>query len=121
MKEAYSNLTLDEEIGFFGDDDNRFMKYILFLVLKHFTHLKDQIPDALDEQLAFMDEVISIGLFERAFNEILPPDQVQKVLDKVTSFAELALRVQELEDQMKETVKESVQHPVMKKRVGSDA
>lgn len=119
MKEANSSLLQDKEqnLNFFKNDDEVFIQYVLFLVIKHFTNLEKEIPDSLAEQINIFNQIISIGLFEEMFNEVFPPDQVSIVLERIGNFAQLSQQIAETETETRLKAIETVQHPVVKKKL----
>lgn len=119
MKEANSSLLQDKEqnLNFFKNDDEVFVQYVLFLVIKHFTNLEKEITDSLAEQINIFNQVISIGLFEEMFNDVFPSEEVSRVLERVGNFAILAQQVAEKESETRQKALETVQHPVVRKKL----
>lgn len=121
MKEAYSNLEFDKEhnLNFFNDDEI-FIQYVFFLILKYMTNLRDEIPSTLDKQINIFNQLISIGLFEEMFNNVFDPNEVSKVLERIGTFAQLASQITELEERTRSESKQTVQHPLMQEKVGKE-
>ena len=87
IKEAYENLIYAEqhEIEFFSSDI-RFMQYIYFLIIKHFTNLRDQIPSDFPSQVEAMNIVVSTGLYETMFNVCFDENEVLDIVEKFKSL-----------------------------------
>lgn len=80
-----TNYAKENNLTYFQEDDF-FLQYTHFLIIKHFTSLENEIPDDLESQINIMEQIYNIGLFERLFDEVLPPDQVEKVIEKLEGF-----------------------------------
>lgn len=100
IKELYQDIqyVTDNNIDFFTNDEE-FMKYELFLIIKHFSHFKDEIGDSFEEKIEALSVLISIGLYDLFFEEIFDSSEVFDVLHKVERTAELAIRT--LDEQSK--------------------
>lgn len=111
MKEAYSNLEYDNvhNLGFFKEDEI-FVQYIFFLILKHMTNLKAEIPDTLDEQISIFNQLISIGLFEEMFNNVFDSNEVSKVLERIGAFSTL---VEQIEEQAQKEFEQNIKTPLI--------
>lgn len=94
LTEAYEKIQYAEanDIELFTDD-SRFMQFIYFLLIKHFTHLGDQIPDNLEGQIQAMDSLVSTGLFEEIFNNILDSNEVLRVVERFQEFQALVIQM----------------------------
>lgn len=84
--------TKDEQIEL---SDELTHKYVLFMCIKYFTHLKDQLKadnfvGQLNEMKAILDTTVDndrIDLFSLIIDEIFLPKELQKVFDKLAKFS----------------------------------
>lgn len=118
IKEASVNLEYDTQnkIGFFKEDE-RMIQYLLFLTIRYFTELYNEIPATLEEQLPIFNQLISTGVFEEIINNAFDPNETGRVIERFTSFISLVSQVAELESETRLRASESVQHPLMKKKL----
>lgn len=126
LEEAYANLLYAEQndLDIFKGElaDETFIKYVLLLTLKHFTDLKDAIPDTLPEQAHILNQIIGIGLWDTLFEHVLPADQVAKVLEKLEKMIEMVaqatdIQQRELEKAERLIKNKDVIHPLVKPTV----
>ncbi|WP_144509976.1 hypothetical protein [Bacillus sp. FJAT-22090] len=124
IKEAYEDVVYAEENGLntfkdVGDvsGDMKFIKYIYFLIIKHMTELKNEIVGNLEEKSRLFNQIEAIGLFHELMENVFLPEEVSKVLERVGNFALLANQMTEKEKEERQKALESVQHPLMKKKL----
>lgn len=114
LQEAYSNLQYAEvnNIDFFSgeEQDSKFIKYIMFLISVRFTSLDKTVPTNLPEQIPMFLEIVSNRLFERIFDEVLPADEVARVLEKLQQFTSLVNQIANLEESTRNEILSSVQN-----------
>lgn len=79
------------EQNFFQSDD-QLIKYELLLIVKHFTHFKDEIGETFEDKISAMEALMRTGLFDLIFEEILDKDQVVDVIDQINKVAERAMQ-----------------------------
>lgn len=60
-------------------EDHDVENMLLFLCVKHFTHLKNKINDQLDYQLALYQDMVKSGLFKTIVNDVFSPVELHKV------------------------------------------
>lgn len=77
----------DKKIDYFNNDTD-FMQFLHFMIIKHMTSLKDEIPNDFSTQVNVLNQIIDIGLFKRLFDEVLEGEEVLKVLDRVNDLGE---------------------------------
>lgn len=96
IKELYEDIkyVTDNKIDFFTNDEE-LLKYELFLIIKHFSHFKDEIGDSFEEKIEALSVLISIGLYDLFFEEIFDSSEVYDVLEKVERTAELSVKALE--------------------------
>lgn len=118
LKEAAQNLDYDTEhkIGFFVED-GRLFHYLLFLTIRYFTELYDEIPSKLDEQIPLFHQFKSTGLYEDLINNMFDPEETGRVIERFTEFIMLTEKVAEIEAQTRQKALQTVQHPQMKKKL----
>lgn len=127
MKEAFEDSVYVRENGLElfedenGNEDLKFVRYIYFLIIKHMTQLKDEIPDSFEDKIAIFNQIEAIGLFHELMENAFQPEEVSKVLERVGSFALLAQQMAEAEEKARAEMNEIVQHPLMKKKLSKDA
>lgn len=78
--------------------DSQLNNHLLFLCIKHFTHLKNQISDKFEEQLVQMEHLIDTGVYEEIINEVFDQKEISKVYDKLAEIQaqyEFIMNIQE--------------------------
>lgn len=82
--------------------ESMIFNYTLLLCIKYFTHLRQDIPDTLEEQIEAMKWLVDTGYFKEIVEEVFLKEEVNKVWDKITDFLatvqfsdKLAVEVQE--------------------------
>jgi hypothetical protein len=102
--------TKDEEIKTLSED--AMMKYVLFMCIKHFTHLKSQLKgstylEQIDEMTSIIDTMVENGridLFSLIVNEIFPQKEIHKVFDKLSQFSANFLFLENMNQKMHDEV-----------------
>lgn len=105
LQEAFESTQVDEKkkLDYFKDDEH-FLAYVHFLIAVRFTNLGKQVPKDFEKQIPLMNELIDTGLFERIFNEVLPPQEVDKIFTKLAEFRILVERSGELVEKGQESL-----------------
>lgn len=67
-------------------DDGEIINHILFLCVKHFTHLKEDISDKFEEQVQQMEYLVDTGLFSTIVNDVFMPKEIDKVMNYAGDF-----------------------------------
>lgn len=71
-------------------NDYEFNKYVNFLIIKYFTHFKEQwVDNDLEDNILRMHQLAKLKLFKIFFDEIFEPDQVARVHDFINERVEL--------------------------------
>lgn len=70
-------LLLTEELQF---------QFLNFMCIKHFTNLKQYVPDEIEKQVQFMELLIDEGYFEEILNECFSVEEVYRVLDEASKL-----------------------------------
>ena len=99
MNELFSHIMYDVENkkGFFVDDET-FMIYINFLMIKHFSHLGGSMKNnTLEENVVYIEHLGKTGYFRLFFNEIFEPKEVAKVFEMVRERAEMVEKIKDAE------------------------
>lgn len=123
IKEAYEDSVYVSENGLNvfkdenGNEDLKFIRYIYFLIIKHMTELKSEIVGSFEEKAAIYNQIEAIGLFHELMENAFSPEEISKVLERVGTFASLAHQVSELESETRQKALQTVQHPLMKKKL----
>lgn len=90
---ANKEINLSEKMNFY---------FINFLMIKHFTHFKNDMPGQLltvDKKaglLEWLDHFVDTGLLKTIVDEVFLKDQVMKVYDKMTDFLGATKVIEEL-------------------------
>lgn len=119
FKEANNDLLYDIENKLFliSDDDEKFYKYILFLIIKHMTQLRDEIPDNLEEKIVILHKLYDKGIFKEMLEEVFNPAEISKVIERLADISSMNERIREMEQETRKSIIESVQSPVIKKKL----
>lgn len=123
IKELTEELTLvitqagDEGIEL---NDDQFQNHVLFLCIKHFTHLKKELANDYQTQVLQMEQLVDAGIFRIIVDDIFMPKELQKVMNYIgdhigttdfismisdsaeSKMEELRIRHQEIEDTLDE-------------------
>ncbi len=78
------------------------VNYLYFMIVKNFTHFKDEIADDLETQIVQMDALVKLGYLELIIGEVFNPKEIYRVLDKVMQLAEYADKVKNAEMEAKD-------------------
>lgn len=65
------------------EDEKIQIPYILFLCIKHFTHLKSSISDNLEEKIVQMESFMDTDFFKEIINDVFDPKELNKVFDSL--------------------------------------
>lgn len=80
-------------------------KYTLFMIIKHFTHLKSQLKGTtLAEQINELSAVIDSGYFNKIIDEVFVPVEVQKVFDQMAKISGNVAYLQKMTEKMQDEV-----------------
>ncbi|KON87337.1 hypothetical protein AF332_11210 [Sporosarcina globispora] len=80
-------------------------KYTLFMMIKHFTHLKSQLKGkSLAEQLNELNAVIDSGYFTKIIDEVFIPAEVQKAFDQMAKISGNVAYLQKMTEKMHDEV-----------------
>lgn len=103
LAELNDHMQYDKEhtIGYF-ESDQKVIEYLNFLVIKHFSHFRDEIGTQFETNLAAFDKLVSLGLFHKFHTDIFNPEQIAKVFERFYERIELATKVIELPEETKQ-------------------
>jgi hypothetical protein len=98
--------TKDEKLVNLSED--MMMKYVLFMCIKHFTHLKSQLKATtfigqIDEMTSIIDTIVENGridLFSLIIDEIFIQKEIQNIFDKLSKFSANFLFLAEMDQKM---------------------
>lgn len=79
----------------FFESEEQLIKYELLLIIKHFSHFKDEIGETFEEKIMAMEALMKIGLYDLFFDEIFDQNQVAEVIHRVNVVAEKAVKAQD--------------------------
>lgn len=82
--------SINNSYDFFENND-QFLKYELLLIIKHFSHFRDEIGSSFEEKIQAMEILMKIGLFDIFFDEIFDQNQVYHVIERINTIAERAV------------------------------
>ena len=99
IKELFADMmyAVENEYNYF-ETEEQLIKYELLLVIKYFTHFKDEIGETFEEKILAMEALMKLGLYDLFFDEIFDQDQVADVIERVNLVAEKAVTAQETID-----------------------
>ena len=78
------------EYNFF-ESDEQLIKYELLLIVKYFTHFKDEIGDTFEDKINALEALMRTGLLDIIFEDVLDKDQVVDVIEQINKVAERAI------------------------------
>ncbi|MEH7116043.1 hypothetical protein V7128_01290 [Neobacillus vireti] len=78
--------------------------YVLFLCIKHFTHLGKEISDKFEEQIQQMEWLVDTGYFKEIVEDVFMQTEIQKVFDKAVEISSKFLFLEKLTQQMQTNV-----------------
>lgn len=94
--ELFNDMKYAVENGYeFFESEEQLIKYELLLIIKHFSHFKDEIGETFEEKIMAMEALMKIGLYDLFFDEIFDQNQVADVIYRVNVVAEKAISTQE--------------------------
>lgn len=103
---------LKEDLVYAGDNDieltendNFFISYIMFLCVKHFTSLKNSIPDKLESKIQQFEYLKDAGYFNQIVNEVFLPSETTKVIESLSRVLGTQRFIQEIENKANDYVK----------------
>jgi hypothetical protein len=101
LKEIQITLqTKDEQIEM---SEEMTMKYVLFMCIKHFTHLKNQLKaTTFVEQLNEMQSIVDAELFDLIIEEVFLQSEIQKVFDKLAKISGKFLFLEKMNQKMQD-------------------
>ncbi|MFJ7982431.1 hypothetical protein ACIQ1D_19395 [Lysinibacillus xylanilyticus] len=104
--ELYEDMkyVVENEIEFF-ENDEQLLKYELLLIIKTFSHFKDEIGSSFDEKIHALEVLMKIGLYDLFFEEIFDENQVLEVIEQVNLVAERAIAIESALEKEKKKIK----------------
>ena len=112
MEELYSSVKFVEEnnLNFFQKEE-QLIQFAMFLMIRKFTSLESEIPTNFETQVSIMSQIISIGLWDTIFEEVLPPDEVNRILEKFKEYQLMVEKIGHTLQQEFSVLDEKVQNP----------
>lgn len=81
---------IQNDFNFF-ENDEELIKYELLLIIKHFSHFKDEIGSTFEEKMSAMEALMRTGLYDLFFEEVFNKDEVAEIIEQVNKIAERAI------------------------------
>lgn len=79
--------------------------YVLFMLIKHFTHLKDQLKSTtLVGQLDELNSVVDSGYFSKIIEEVFIPSEINKVFEQLAKYGSNVIFLEKMTQKMYENV-----------------
>lgn len=76
---------------------NEMVYYLILLqCIKHFTHLKKDIKADLEFQLDYYEALLNSGYFKKIIDEVFLPEEINKVLERVSDVTGLYQAVEKV-------------------------
>jgi hypothetical protein len=97
------------------------MQYIYFLIIKHFTNLRDQIPSDFPSQVEAMNIVVSTGLYETMFNVCFDENEVLDIVEKFKSFVSIVDQIAHLDTEVREQLLNTVESDFVKGKIEANS
>lgn len=86
-------------------NDDFMYKFIFYLIIKHFSNIKDEIDKAgntFENNIGARDSLVSLGYFKLFYQEIFDWDEVMKVISAINDLVELTSKQIVLDDETKQ-------------------
>lgn len=81
----------------------KYHNYILFMCIKHFTHLKSQLKaDTFVGQINEMNSLIDADLFDLIIDDIFSPVEIRKVFDQLAKFGANSQFMEKMTEKMQD-------------------
>lgn len=114
LQEAYKNLDYvkREKLPYFQGEnqDVEFMSYIIFLISVRFTSLDKDVSTDFTNQVPIMASMYTTGLTDRIQNEVLPQEEIYRILEKLEQFTSMVNKISNLEESTRDEILSSVQN-----------
>src|SRR5699024_6990130 len=65
------------------EDEQIQIPYILFLCIKHFTHLKKSISDQVEDKIMQLESFIDTDIYKEILNDVFDQRELNKVFDSL--------------------------------------
>lgn len=91
IEELYKSITYCQENNLDNlNTDEEIARYLLFLIIKHFTSFKSEVDNKpFDTHYASMEMLEEVGLYRIFLNYMFDPAEVNKVLDRKNEIEKL--------------------------------
>lgn len=119
INECFDKIKYAEENGIeYFTQDSHLGMHISYLIVKHFTHLEDELRDStLEQDIAALNALVSTGLYYTILEDVLDPNEILKVTDKITKHIEGSAKALEAQAKMQQDSFNMVQSPVIKSKL----
>ncbi len=111
IEELYKHILEAEKAGVEAlNNDLAIIDYAMYLIVKHFTHFKDEIGDDFATNVAAHNLLYQSGIYELCHEELFDQNEVFDVLDKINKISNKAIVDEKLTKDVREEVKELVEN-----------
>lgn len=104
MFEEISNIFAKEEQKKKGKielNENMIHKYVIYMLIKHFTHLKSQLKaSTLIGQLNELNSIVDSGYYQIIANEVFDQKEIYKVFDRMAEISGRFMFLKRLDEKM---------------------
>ena len=107
---------IDHEIGYFKNELH-LNTYVNFLIIKHFTNLKEVISDSLEENIITIPKLRKLRYFTLMFSEVFDANEVNRITERLHTIALQADKLLTLNKQDITTLANNVQSNYYKNRI----
>lgn len=84
--------------------EDEVVNHIMFLMIKHFTHLKESISNKIENQINIMDTLVDTGFFATMFEDVFMVSEVDKVFDHLGAIIGKQLFGSRISKSMQDTI-----------------
>lgn len=90
------------------NNDLSFIDYAMYLVVKHFTHFKDEIGSDFATNIAAHNLLYQSGIYELCHEQLFDQNEVYRVLEKINKISEKTMIDEKLTNKTREQLKKLV-------------
>ena len=102
---------VENDIPFF-ENEEQLIKYEMLLIIKYFSHFKEEIGNNFEEKIVALHALFKTGLFDLFFEELFLENEVVNVMERVNQTAERAVFI---EKEVKEQLEKVENKEILKK------
>lgn len=99
-------------------NDSEILKYAHFLIIKHFTSLKNELEKkSIEVHIEALSKLYNMGWFTLFISDMFDEVEVQKVIDKIHKVDEMAKLLKSELDLKRKIVQENTTNDFMKEKI----